>query len=282
MIDSFPRKSVSENLLMRTVFFKNFTTLCPHSKFSESKVVFSEAEGGVGVIKRSLCIALIFVFLATPSWASFDEGKAAYDRHEYVASLKIFMPLAEKGNPKAQAIIGVMYFKGQGVPRNDTQAAVWSRKAAMQGDAKGQNFLGFLYYYGHGLKKDRVMAVYWYEKAADQGNSDAQYALGTVYEKGWGTPLNYTKSARWYSKAAEQGNVLAQVSLGAMYKEGRGVSRDYVEAYKWFTIANFSGFTLGKMHRERLAKKMNAPDISKAKNSANIWYMNFNNKKKNK
>ena len=57
-----------------------------------------------------------------------------------------------------------------------------ARKAADQGNAKAQSNLGVMYYIGEGVPKDDTQAVYWYKKAADQGLADAQYNLGFMYD----------------------------------------------------------------------------------------------------
>jgi TPR repeat protein len=52
--------------------------------------------------------------------------------------LRLFRPLAEKGNPKAQSVLGVMYRRGQGVARNSARAFVWFSRAAARGDANAK------------------------------------------------------------------------------------------------------------------------------------------------
>jgi TPR repeat protein len=58
-----------------------------------------------------------------------------------VPAIRLFRPLAEKGNPKAQSVLGVMYRRGQGVARNSAQAFVWFSFAAARGDAKAKTEL---------------------------------------------------------------------------------------------------------------------------------------------
>ena len=45
----------------------------------------------------------------------WEDGMVAYNRGDYVPAIRLFRPLAEQGNPKAQNVIGVMYRKGEGV-----------------------------------------------------------------------------------------------------------------------------------------------------------------------
>ena len=74
--------------------------------------------------------------------------------------------LAEKGDARAQLILGLMYANGRGVLKDDAEAVRWYRLAAEQGDAMGQYALGFMYDYGEGLPDDYVLAYAWYNLAA--------------------------------------------------------------------------------------------------------------------
>ncbi len=80
---------------------------------------------------------------------------------------------AELGDVDAQAMLGVMYARGDGVPEDDTEAVRWYRKAAEQGDARAQAMLGVKYSSGEGVTQDNAEAVRWYRKAAEQGQADA-------------------------------------------------------------------------------------------------------------
>jgi len=42
----------------------------------------------------------------------WEGGMAAYNRGDYVPASRLFRPLAEQGNPKAQDVLGVMYRRG--------------------------------------------------------------------------------------------------------------------------------------------------------------------------
>ncbi len=46
---------------------------------------------------------------------------------------------------------------------------------AKQGNPKAQFILGHMYYEGLGVKIDEQETVKWYEKSAQQGYSDAQF-----------------------------------------------------------------------------------------------------------
>jgi TPR repeat protein len=71
-----------------------------------------------------------FAALAGP----WEDGLAAYNRGDYVPAFRLFRPLAEAGNARAQTALGAMFRKGQGVPKNPLRARMWLSLAAKQGD----------------------------------------------------------------------------------------------------------------------------------------------------
>jgi TPR repeat protein len=85
---------------------------------------------------------LIFAaFLLSASSAQagpWEDGMAAYNRGDYLPAIRLFRPLAENGNRKAQNVIGAMYSKGEGVQRNASRALMWFTLAAKRGDAQAK------------------------------------------------------------------------------------------------------------------------------------------------
>ena len=59
-----------------------------------------------------------------------------------------------------------MYYNGQGVRQDYTEAAKWTRKAAEQGYTPAQADLGVLYWNGQGVQQDVVLAYMWLSLAA--------------------------------------------------------------------------------------------------------------------
>jgi hypothetical protein len=119
-----------------------------------------------GLTRRLLVLALSAVMLqlsaAIPVHAqSFRHGVSAFNRQDYVQASRDFIPLAERGNPSAQAYLGLMFETGRGVPQNYTEAAMWYRRAAEQGDSLAQYSLGLLYDRGQGVPRDVVEASKW-------------------------------------------------------------------------------------------------------------------------
>ena len=90
--------------------------------------------------------------------ADFEKGLTAFKSGDYETALREWKPLAEQGHAKSQFNLGVMYQKGQGVPKNYKTAVKWYRLAAKQGHALSQGKLSAMYALGQGVIKNRVYA----------------------------------------------------------------------------------------------------------------------------
>jgi len=154
------------------------------------------------------------------SWsADFQKGLDAHNKRDYATALREWTPFAEQGDAIAQFILGQMYRKGRGVPKDDKTALKWYIFAAEQGLAVAQFSLGLMYRLGRGVPEDDKTAAKWYRLAAEQGTARAQYNLGLMYLRGHGVPQNYKTAVKWWTRAAEQGNPRAQRGLEVLQKK---------------------------------------------------------------
>jgi len=181
------------------------------------------------VVRLLLCSSLTLA--VQPALAGFDEAAAAFAAGDYARALQETRPLAEKGDPRSQYGMGVLYENGFGVTKDLKQAAAW------------------------------------YLKSAKQGNTDAQYNLGAMYEHGVGMTVNYPEAARWYRPAAEQGDIDALSNLGVLYQGGKGVPQDKVLAMALYNVSvaySGKGTTQAAQNRQVLANQMPLADVKKA------------------
>jgi TPR repeat protein len=139
---------------------------------------------------------------------------------------------------------------------------------AERGDVIAQFRLGIIYYKGEGVPSDYLEALNWFKKAALQGHPLAQYNAGYMYEHGEGTPQDYVEAAKSYRQAAEQGNQLAQYNLGYMYEKGQGVLPDEVQALMWYSLAAIQGETKARSARDRITVWMAPAQIAEAQRLA--------------
>jgi len=68
----------------------------------------------------------------------WEDGMAAYNRGDYAPAIQLFRPLARQGNARAQAAIGAMYRRGQGVAKSSAHAFMWLSLASARGDARAK------------------------------------------------------------------------------------------------------------------------------------------------
>jgi hypothetical protein len=149
------------------------------SVFNICVVVLWEEKAMLKSIAVSLVQALRGGFPAT-GWG-YERALAAAKRGDYTAALKLWPPLAEQGNPRAQNDLAIMCHRGLGVPQDYAKAANWYRKAAEQGFAAAQYELGAMYERGQGVPQDNVEAAKWFRKAATHKSAPATHSLGHMY-----------------------------------------------------------------------------------------------------
>ena len=164
-------------------------------------------------------IALIALLLAAslrPVLAQdFAHGLMATQQGEYRLAARIWHPLAEAGDPRAQFGMGTLYHEGLGVEQDLVEAAYWFHRASEQGMAEAQYNLGNAYKHGEGVTPSDSMAVSWWQKSAAQGFAPAQFNLGTSLLYGRGIAANPEQARYWYRQAADQGHAMAQEALAA-------------------------------------------------------------------
>lgn len=107
----------------------------------------------------------------------------SHDRANYQTALKIWLPLAQGGDPKAQSYVGEIYEKGLGTQPNYQQAASWYQQAANQGYARAKMSLGSLYERGLGVPRDNAKALNLYRDASGLRGKDVEFVTAAVRQQ---------------------------------------------------------------------------------------------------
>ncbi len=209
------------------------------------------------------------VFILASTLRAQDQDEVAGGKVDPVALTQ----LAERGSAEAQFELGIRLLSGEGLDKDEKQAAEWLKKAAAQQSLPAMNALGSMSEEGVGLPKDPKKAFEWYEKSAKFGFALAQLNLADCYDMGkgvekdekqafswvsraaqqdfapaqaaygWklehavGTEKKTHEAASWYLKAAQQGLVAAMTRLAYLYYTGSGVPLDYHRAEAWYRLA---------------------------------------------
>ena len=116
--------------------------------------------------------------------------------------------LAEKvGYAEAQFVLGVLYEKGEGVPKDERRAHEWQLKAAKQGHSGAAYRIGSDFFLGRrGVPQSDAEAVKWLKKSAEAGFVRGQSALAEAYLIGLMGPGREKEAAAWIERAAKSGD----------------------------------------------------------------------------
>src|SRR3954462_2856834 len=102
------------------------------------------------------------VHLAT---AGEEEGREFMQAGAYEKAIQELQPLADRGGPTAENLLGEIYFGGHG---GDLQQALkWMTAASEQGYARAQARLGITYATGRVLPVNNIEAYRWFSLAAN-------------------------------------------------------------------------------------------------------------------
>jgi TPR repeat protein len=195
------------------------------------------------------------------------EGIAKNDEQ----AAKWWRKAAEQEHLAAQSALRICYSNGIGVVKDDSEVMKWSRKTAEKGDPQGQYILGNCYIDGIGTEKNEAEAVKWYHKAAEQGHAEAQHNLGFYYAIGTGVAKDEVKAVKWLRKAAEQGLAQAQQSLGICYYNGSDLVKNKIEAYKWFLLAVSHGNESAKENIDAIISLLHPEERAEGQRLAQEW-----------
>jgi hypothetical protein len=104
--------------------------------------------------------------VSAASAGAFDEGARAFRSQDYVKAARKLVPLAQRGDARAQALLGFMYANGLGAPQAYVAAVDLYIRAAEQGNTSAQYLLGLMYDKGHGVVRNDIIAYKWLNLAA--------------------------------------------------------------------------------------------------------------------
>lgn len=117
---------------------------------------------------------------------------------------------AALGDAEAQHDLGVVFHRGEDLPRDLAKAAAMWRMAADRGSIAALNNLGHLTYYGRGIKQDHAEGVRLWRLAAEKRHAESQIHLSIAYTDGKYLPRDYVEAYAW----AKSGRLLTEEIVG--------------------------------------------------------------------
>lgn len=211
-------------------------------------------------------------FVGSEDKEALKRATLAYQQKNYTAVYNEIKPLADKNIPEALYNLGLLYDRGLGIEKNETQAFNLYLKAAKGGFSQAQFLLGVMYSSDDSITKKNIKeSLRWYRLSAEQGHVLALYDLGVIsYFGKEGVPQNFREAIEFFKQAAYKGSHDAQFNLGMMYGKGEGVPQDNTEAYKWFSLAASAGNKEAENNRNVAASFLSQEQITKAQDEAKL------------
>ncbi|MCJ7976521.1 sel1 repeat family protein [Aeromonas veronii] len=162
---------------------------------------------------RWLFIGLIALVIWRLLPLSTEQEMAAANRAwrtgHFDEATRIWSPLADQGQPRAQALMGWSHEVGQGSEQDINRAITLYRQSAQEGDAFGQYRLADAYLRGAGVKRDLRQAFHWMDLAARNGDVPAMLKVGVLHLMGASGRVDLSQGKQWLYQAAQKGNKLA-------------------------------------------------------------------------
>jgi hypothetical protein len=141
----------------------------------------------------------------------------------------------------AKVNLGVAYAWGLGVHRDPVFAAQLFREAAQKGSGLGACYMGLVYYFGMGVPKDESQAKYWLELGTKLRNVSAKYNLALILLKEPGS-TSRDRALLLLRESAAAGVVAAKHQLGLEIIHSPGIGRAPNEAVGLLEEAASDGF----------------------------------------
>ncbi|RME82904.1 MAG: sel1 repeat family protein, partial [Zetaproteobacteria bacterium] len=174
---------------------------------------------------------------------AWQKAKTLIEAHEFDDAVPFVRAAARAGLPEAQAMLGLMYLRGQGVDQDETEARRWLRIAAKLGhDPEASTRLARLIETGRGGPADPAEAAQWYALAAREGHSEAMYRLAVMHFEGRAPASSLWEALFWAHQSAQHGLAEAKALVAKTWQaiEERAQHGD-LEAAFWLARAYAEG-----------------------------------------
>ena len=253
-------------------------------------------KGGSGEGKALLGVMLVFeddvadpkkgVRLLREAAASVDEdgwisgllGRIYYEGEIYGVprdldeSFQWAEKAAEGGDPDGTALLGMLYYFGEGTDEDDEYALELTERAVEEDNSLGKAILAWMYYDGVAVDEDLETALTLATDAAEEEEALAQGLLALMYAEGHGVQRNAKSAEGWARRAADQGNEFGWFVLGSLYMRGEAVKKDPAMAWAYLDLAAKRSVANADEMLEELEKTLSRRDKKRAQELQKQWW----------
>ena len=225
---------------------------------------------------------------------AMDENKA-----KQASAFKVAKQEAEAGHENAALLVGLMYDRGIGVEKSQSDALKWYQKAGQ--NAVTQFILGTYYSVDQDTQESKTQGQTMLQQSADAdfsyanlnvavlnhkegkgfipqlekalafGNSKAGLLLADYYLSLASNDTQMKQARDIYQLFAAKGDKDAQLKLGYMSEKGLGGKSDVQEAFRWYSLSAEQGQSISQYLLGRLYQ-MSALDVKPDYELAKQWY----------
>ena len=141
--------------------------------------------------------------------------------------IKRMQKRVEMGDAEAIRNLGGYYVEGiYGLPQDWGRSLELWHRAAELGYTTAYHSIGLCYYEGRGVERDEMKAKHYWELAAMGGNTSARYNLGIFEERA----ENYNRALKHYMISVGSGSNDALKRIKQMFSNGHATKDDYSKA----------------------------------------------------
>lgn len=165
-------------------------------------------------------------------WLYLGNIYSSSEKKDDAKAFFCYKQAASKEDPVASNKVGIAYFYGIGIQRNEQESVHWFRKGMDEeiGCGCGSN-LAYCYAHGIGVDQSFSAALECYTPAAElSGEWPALVALAKAYAFGWGYDRDIGKAIDYLEAAANQKIAIAQRALAYIH----AYVNDDLEAAQFF------------------------------------------------
>jgi cell division septation protein DedD len=139
-------------------------------------------------------------------------GVDAWSAGDFAGAIRLWQPLADKGDPDAQFNLAQAYKLGRGVPVDLARAEDLYGKAAAKGHLQAADSYGLLLF----QRGERTRALPYVQASASRGDPRAQYLLGVAHFNGDVVAKDWVRAYALVSLARQAGLPQATRALAQM------------------------------------------------------------------
>lgn len=176
-----------------------------------------------------------------------EMGACCWNNNEHAQAAQWYKKSAKAGYDWGVYNYAVCLEKGDGVEKNEAEAAEYYKMAAEQALPEAMNKLG-LYYR---RQKEETLAAQWFREAADFCYADGMYNYALCLEVGEGIEKNPAEAIKYYEQAANDGHIESMNKAGEYFLQ----TKEYEKAVAWFKTSADSGNDKGMYHYGRCLEK---------------------------